>query len=162
MFRYNPSPNYQPNGGRYLQILSGKDLYNQMMVVSSDDNFHARFPNIFVDYPLESMPVGDKLWMNWNKVPLRLWQTILKFAMWCTSSACGVSSEHLNYAKHPLVRSPYRFHIYRPRRCLQRRRNIISNACTCVCVCACTRHCGTICGRTRQEMHRERDLAVSC
>ena len=26
MFRYNPKGNYQPNGGRYLQILSGKDL----------------------------------------------------------------------------------------------------------------------------------------
>ena len=29
MFRYNPKANYQPNGGRYLQILSGKDLYKQ-------------------------------------------------------------------------------------------------------------------------------------
>ena len=29
MFRYNPAANYQPNGGRYLQILSGKDLYKQ-------------------------------------------------------------------------------------------------------------------------------------
>ena len=57
---------------KYLQILSGKDLYNQMIVVSSDDTFHARFPNIFVDYPLGSMQVGDKLWTNWNKSPLRL------------------------------------------------------------------------------------------
>ena len=29
MFRYNPKANYQPNWGRYLQILSGKDLYKQ-------------------------------------------------------------------------------------------------------------------------------------
>ena len=29
MFRYNPAANYQPNGGRYLQILSGKDFINK-------------------------------------------------------------------------------------------------------------------------------------
>ena len=33
MFRYNPKANYQPNGGRYLQIRPGKDLYKQMIVV---------------------------------------------------------------------------------------------------------------------------------
>ena len=58
------------------------------------------------------MRVGDKLWTNWNKAPLKLWKTQLNFAMWCASSACGVSSEHLNYAKHPMVRSLYRFHVY--------------------------------------------------
>ena len=91
MFRYNPAANYQPNGGRYLQILSGKDLYKQTIVVSvmRNDTFPARFPNIFVDYPLGQMRVGDKLW---NKAPLKLWQTQLNFAVWCTSSACGVSS----------------------------------------------------------------------
>ena len=70
MFRYNPNANYQPNGGRYLQILSGKDLYKQEIVVSSDDTFPVRFPNIFIDYLLGSMRVGDKLWMNWNKAPI--------------------------------------------------------------------------------------------
>ena len=74
--------------------------------------FPVRFPNIFVDYPLGQMHVGDKLWMNWNKAPLKLWQTQLNFAVWCTSSTCGVSSEHLNYTKHPVIRSVYRFHIY--------------------------------------------------
>ena len=111
MFRYNPAANYQPNGGRYLQILSGKDLYKQTIVVSKDDTFPARFLNIFVDYPLGQMRVGDKLWMNWNEAPMRLWQTQLNFAVWCASSACGVSSVHLNYTKHPMIRAVYRFHV---------------------------------------------------
>ena len=111
MFKYNPKANYQPNGGRYLQILSGKDLYKQTIVVSKDDTFPVRFPNIFVDYPLGSMKVGDKLWTNWNKAPIRLGQTQLNFAVWCKSSACGVSSAHLNYSKHPMIRSVYRFHV---------------------------------------------------
>ena len=71
-----------------------------------------RFPNIFVDYPLGQMHVGDKLWTNWNKAPMRLWQAQLNFTVWCTLSACGVSSAHLNYTKHPMIRSVYRFHIY--------------------------------------------------
>ena len=78
MFRYNPQANYQPNGGRYLQILSGKDLYTQTIIVSAGgvantsnrDTFPVRFPNIFVDYPLGQMHVGDKLWTHWNKAPM--------------------------------------------------------------------------------------------
>ena len=108
MFRYNPKANYQPNGGHYLQILSGKDLYKQTIVVSAgaqNDTFPARFPNIFVNYPLGQMCVGDKLWTNWNKL---LWQTQLNFAVFCASSACGVSSAHLNYTKYQMIRSVYR------------------------------------------------------
>ena len=78
MFRYNPAANYHPNGGQYLQVLSGKDLYKQMIVVSAGgvatasnrDTFPARFPNIFVNYPLGQMSVGDRLWTNWNKAPM--------------------------------------------------------------------------------------------
>ena len=114
MFRYNPKANYQPNRGRYLQILSGKDLYKQTIVMSAGthDTFPARFLNIFVDYPLGQMHVGDKLWTNWNKAPLKLWQTQLNYAVFSASSAFGVSSAHLNYTKHPMIRSVYRFHVY--------------------------------------------------
>ena len=103
--------------GRYLQILSGKDLYKQTIVMSAGihDTFPARFLNIFVDYPLGQMRVGDKLWTNWNKAPICSWQTQLNFAVWCTSSACGVSSvylNNLNNSKHPMIRSVYCFHVY--------------------------------------------------
>ena len=50
--------------------------------------------------------------MHWNKAPLKLWQTQLNFTVWCASSACGVSSAHLNYKKHPMIRAVYRFHMY--------------------------------------------------
>ena len=112
MFRYNPKANYQHNGGRYLQILSGKDLYKHTIAVSArthNDTFPARFLNIFVDYPLGQMRVGDKLWTNWNKAPLKLWQTQLNYAVFC---ACGVNSAHLNYTKHPMIRLVYLFHVY--------------------------------------------------
>ena len=74
-----------------------------MSAGSHGDTFPARFPNIFVDYPLGQMRVGDKLWTHWNKAPMRLWQTQLNVAVWCALSACGVSSAHLNYTKHPMI-----------------------------------------------------------
>ena len=82
------------------------------MSAGTHDTFPARFSNIFVDYLLGRMRVGDKLWTNWNKAPLKLWQTQLNFTVFCTSSACGVSSAHLNYSKHSMIRSVYRFHVY--------------------------------------------------
>ena len=86
-----------------------------------NDTFPASFPNIFVDYPLGEMKIGNKSWMNWNTAPLRLWQTQFNFAVWCASSACRVSSEHLNYKKHSMVRTLYRFHMhYHVRRILKR------------------------------------------
>ena len=78
MFRYNSKANYQPKGGHYLQVLSGKDLYKQTIVIStggaakasSKDTFPERFLNIFVHYLLGTMCVGDKLWTHWNKAPM--------------------------------------------------------------------------------------------
>ena len=99
--------NYEPNGGSYLQILTGKDLYIQMIVVSSDDTFPARFPTTFVDYPTGEMQIGNKVWTNWNKAPLKLWQTQLNFVVFCSSGAYGVRYKHLNYKKHPIVRFLY-------------------------------------------------------
>ena len=82
------------------------------MSARTHDTFPLRFLNIFVDYLLGEMHVGDKLWTNWNKAAMRLRQTQLNFSMWCASSACGVSSMHLNYTKHPMIRSVYCFHVY--------------------------------------------------
>ena len=80
MFQHNLKANYQPNGGRYLQIMLEKDIHNQMIAVSvkgndtfsSDDTFPASFPNIVVDCPLGEMQIGNKLWTNRNKAPVRL------------------------------------------------------------------------------------------
>ena len=82
------------------------------MSAGTHDTFPVRFLNIFIDYPLGSMKVSDKLRTNWNKAPFKLWQTQLNFVVWCASSACRVSSAHLNYTKHPIIRAVYRFHIY--------------------------------------------------
>ena len=120
MFRHNPKAKYKPNGGKFLQKLTAKDFYQQQIVVSVkgsdsfdvDDHFNANFPNIFTNYLLGPMRVESPLYHHWESQPMKLWQTQLNFAVFCASSACGVSSAHLNYKKHSLVRAVYRFHVY--------------------------------------------------
>ena len=43
---------------------------------------------------------------------MQLWQTQLNFAVWYVSSACGISSAHLNYTRHQMIKAVYHFHMY--------------------------------------------------
>ena len=107
----------------------GKDLYDQMIIVSIKENgtiisnkaFSMSFMNIFMDYPLGEMQITDTKWKHWIITPLRLWQTQLNLPVFGTLSACGISSKHLNYQKHSMVRLLYQFQAYyQVRRVLKR------------------------------------------
>ena len=73
--------------------------------------FQVKFPNVFTNYPLGAVRVEDKKFKDWDNYKFTLWQTQLNFAVFCASSACGVSVEHMN-AKKPMIRYIYRFHVY--------------------------------------------------
>ena len=77
-----------------MYILKCLDIIHQLSTnlteVVTIDTFPARFPNIFVDYPLGKMRVGNKVWTNWNKSHLRLCQTQLNLGVFWASSACEV------------------------------------------------------------------------
>ena len=75
------------------------------------DSFQVKFPNVFTNYPLGAVRVEDQKFKDWDHYKFTLWQSQLNFAVFCASSACGVSVEHLN-AKEPMIRSIYRFHVY--------------------------------------------------
>ena len=115
IYKYNPDASYKPNGGTYLQLITAKDLYIQNITVAEhdghSDSFEVKFPNDFTNYPLGAMRVEDQRFKNWDHNKLTLWQWQLNFAVFCASSACGVSVEHLN-AKKPMIRSVYRFLVY--------------------------------------------------
>ena len=115
IYKYNPDIRYKPNGGRYLQIMSAKDLYIQNITVAENDghidSFQVKFPNVFTNYPLGAVRVEDQRFKDWDHYKFTIWQSQLNFMVFCASSACGVSVEHLN-AKEPMIRSIYRFHIY--------------------------------------------------
>ena len=57
------------------------------------------------------MRVEDQRFKDWDHYKFTIWQSQLNFMVFCASSACGVSVEHLN-AKEPMIRSIYRFHVY--------------------------------------------------
>ena len=44
IYRYNPEVPYQPNEGRYLQLMSAKDLYIQNITVSECDGDRTENP----------------------------------------------------------------------------------------------------------------------
>ena len=116
IYKYNSDASYKPNGGTYLQLITAKDLYIQNVTVTEhdgghSDSFQVKFPNIFTNYPLGAVRVEDQKFKDWDHYKFILWQSQLNFAVFCASSACGVSVEHLN-AKEPMIRSIYRFHVY--------------------------------------------------
>ena len=126
IYKYNPDASYKPNGGIYLQLITAKDLYIQNITVADIElskaerlnehdghsgSFQVKFPNVFTNYPLGAVRVEDQRFKDWDHYKFTLWQSQLNFAVFCTSSACGVSVEHLN-AKEPMIRSIYCFHVY--------------------------------------------------
>ena len=116
IYKYNSNASYKPNGGTYLQLITAKDLYIQNITVaehdgSHSDSFQVKFPNVFTNYPLGAVRVEDQKFKDWDHYKFNIWQSQLNFAVFCASSACGVSVEHLN-AKEPMIRSIYRFHVY--------------------------------------------------
>ena len=115
IYKYNPNASYKPNGGTYPQLITAKDLYIQNITVveheGHSDSFQVKFLNIFTHYPNNAVRVEDQKFKDWDYYKFTLWQSQLNFAVFCASSACGVSVEHLN-AKDSMIRSVYRFHVY--------------------------------------------------
>ena len=116
IYKYNPNVSYNPNGGRYLQIMSAKDLYIQNITVAEhnsghSDSFQVKFPNVFTNYLLGAVRVEDQRFKDWDHYKFTIWQSQLNLMVFCASSACGVSVEHLN-TKEPMIRSIYHFHVY--------------------------------------------------
>ena len=90
IYKYSPNVFYKPNGGRYLQHISAKDLYIQNITVSEHDSFQVKFPNVFTNYPLGAVRVKDQRFIDWEHYKSTLLQKQLNFAVFCASSACGI------------------------------------------------------------------------
>ena len=86
-------------------------MYIQNITDGHSDSFQVKFPNVFTNYPLGAVRVEDQKFKDWDHYKFTIWQSQLNFVVFCASSACGVSVEHLN-TKEPMIRSIYRFHVY--------------------------------------------------
>ena len=104
IYKYNSDASYKPNGGIYLQLITAKDLYIQNITVAEhgghSDSFQVKFPNVFMNYPLGAVRVEDQRFEDWDHYKFTIWQLQLNFVVFCASSACGVSVEHLNAKEH--------------------------------------------------------------
>ena len=91
IYKYNPDTSCKPNGGRYLQLITAKDLYIQNISVgehdSHSDSFQVKFPNVFTNYPLGAVRVEDQSFKDWDHYKFTLWQLQLNFVVFCASSA---------------------------------------------------------------------------
>ena len=74
IYKYNPDATYKRNQGRYLQLISAKDLYIQNITVSEHDSFQAKFPNVFTNYPLGAVRVDYQRFIDWDHYKFTLWQ----------------------------------------------------------------------------------------
>ena len=66
IYKYNPDATCKPNQGRYLQLITAKDLYIQNITVSEHDSFQVKFPNAFTNYPLGAVRVEDQRFIDWD------------------------------------------------------------------------------------------------
>ena len=70
IYKYNPEASYKPNGERYLQLITAKDMYIQNITVSEhdghSDSFQVKFPNVFTDYLLGAVRVEDQKFKDWD------------------------------------------------------------------------------------------------
>ena len=61
IYKYNPDVSYEPNGGRYLQLITAKDLFIQDITMAEhdghSDSFQVKFPNVFTNYPLDAVKI---------------------------------------------------------------------------------------------------------
>ena len=52
IYKYNPDASHKPNGGRYLQLMSAKDLYIQNITVAENDSHSDSFQLNFQTFSL--------------------------------------------------------------------------------------------------------------
>ena len=124
IYRYNTLAKYDPgHGGMNNQEkfdIRPPDLTRFKIVVkASGDGFKTEFQDFFKDYIIRRT---GKTFDTWLHDSLSLWQTQINFfATYCATTACGISWQHLNGSKYPLVNAVFKFHIiYQIKRVLRR------------------------------------------
>ena len=89
------------------------DLRIGRVRVQADDPqkfFEAKYPNVFEHYIMPKS-YSDKWLKAWIRIPMQFWQNQLNFAVWCATTGCGVSVDHLTL-DDGFMKSVFRFHVY--------------------------------------------------
>ena len=108
-FRYNSNTDYQI-GGVYTPTHQFS-LVNQTFTIKPNGSFQVRFPDLWVNYKIPVVK-DPEIYNTWLTNPMQFWQNQLNFAIWCTTSGCGVSKINHLQCTDPIIRSIFRFHAY--------------------------------------------------
>jgi len=95
---------------KWNKELKTGDITRLEIYVNEKDSFQATNINVFTNYVLSffNAEVINKWLSHCN---MAFYQNQLNFVVWCASTGCGVSVEHLN-AGDKLLSSVFRFHLY--------------------------------------------------
>ena len=114
--------NYVPHVGYKVNLSSGGiDMSEHKIYVNETQYFEPKFPNIFEEYEItknDSWSMSNNLFLKMLRGGtlelneyFNLYRAQLNFAIFCATSALGISKEHLTQGSN-LLKSFYNFHLY--------------------------------------------------
>ena len=113
-FELNPTIQYTPNRGIYIQKLTTDDIIKSSIILNTSGNlyFKANYYNVFDQYWMTT-GVTEELVLRWQKIEnqLQFYTNCLNFAVWASTSGLGISYQHFTTSS-PLINSIMRFHLY--------------------------------------------------
>ena len=98
---------YPPMYGKSSCVLTYKDLQNLIIQVSLKENFKVKIDEIFFSYVFLN---GQPYQTYTDENGFEAYMSQINCAMHCSTTACGISTEHL-IAENDMLRSIYCFHV---------------------------------------------------
>ena len=109
-FESNASNRYQQSGDFKSKEMSSNDLVVLDVYVSEGELSNVELADPFEKYRLTRVN-SDKAVDDWNSDPMKFFQNQINFVMWCSTTGCGVSYEHLTHS-NPMISNLFKFHVY--------------------------------------------------
>jgi hypothetical protein len=108
--KYQAGAQHELGKGKYADTAMSVSLTQPHIQVQEKSWFQTQYPDVFEKYLLQVS--SDKIVQAWNSNPMQFWQNQLNFAIWCSTTGCGISAiDHLK-AEEPMMQSLYLFHVY--------------------------------------------------
>jgi len=113
-YAFNSNAQYPIKSG-YPRHLAARDLQEAHIQVVVPEkgrgDFTVKFLDVFTKYKLPHIS-SERIIDGWNSSPMGFYQNQVNFAVWCSTTGCGVSwRDHLD-TDQPLARALFRFHAY--------------------------------------------------
>jgi len=107
-YKYNNKADYLPSIKFHEKKI--KLILQNIVITATGKGFHVKLPNIFEKYKLPKVK-SNAIVKRWYTDCMAFWQNQLHFAIWCSTTGCGV--DYNNHLKaDSLTGSLFKFHVY--------------------------------------------------